>query len=138
VISFGGVEWRKAVIDAQAKHAEGQHTFGVDGDTGKVVDMKEYGLLESASVKIQTLKTAIEVSEGAKMRCIRIEWGHSLIPSLPPCCCAWMTSCPPEDRRSREEAVCRQWRERARGWARDRNRCHEVSHHASQFVDGMG
>jgi chaperonin GroEL (HSP60 family) len=34
----------------------------VDGDTGKVVDMKVYGLLESASVKIQTLKTAIEVS----------------------------------------------------------------------------
>jgi hypothetical protein len=47
--------------DVQAKHAEGQHTFGVDGDTGKVVDMKTYGLLESASVKIQTLKTAIEV-----------------------------------------------------------------------------
>jgi chaperonin GroEL (HSP60 family) len=36
--------------------------FGVDGDTGKVTDMKEYGLLESAAVKIQTLKTAIEVS----------------------------------------------------------------------------
>lgn len=36
--------------------------YGVDGDTGKVTDMKEYGLLESASVKIQTLKTAIEVS----------------------------------------------------------------------------
>jgi len=36
--------------------------YGVDGDTGKMVDMKEYGLLESASVKIQTLKTAIEVS----------------------------------------------------------------------------
>jgi hypothetical protein len=35
--------------------------YGVDGDTGKMVDMKEYGLLESASVKIQTLKTAIEV-----------------------------------------------------------------------------
>jgi T-complex protein 1 subunit gamma len=48
--------------DNQAKHAEGLHTFGVDGDTGKVVDMKVYGLMESASVKIQTLKTAIEVS----------------------------------------------------------------------------
>nr|XP_018266593.1 T-complex protein 1 subunit gamma [Kwoniella dejecticola CBS 10117]OBR88751.1 T-complex protein 1 subunit gamma [Kwoniella dejecticola CBS 10117] len=45
---------------ASAKHAEGQHMFGVDGDTGKVTDMKDYGLLESASVKIQTLKTAIE------------------------------------------------------------------------------
>jgi chaperonin GroEL (HSP60 family) len=42
----------------------------VDGDTGKVVDMKVYGLLESASVKIQTLKTAIEV---------RITHGYALI-----------------------------------------------------------
>lgn len=45
----------------QAKHAEGQHAFGVDGDTGKIVDMKTYGLYESAAVKVQTLKTAIEV-----------------------------------------------------------------------------
>lgn len=44
----------------QAKHANGEHSFGVDGDTGKVVDMKTYGLYESAAVKIQTLKTAIE------------------------------------------------------------------------------
>lgn len=34
----------------------------MNGDTGKIVDMKEYGLYESASVKIQTFKTAIEVS----------------------------------------------------------------------------
>lgn len=50
------------LTSVKAKHAEGKHMFGVDGDTGKVTDMKEYGLLESASVKIQTLKTAIEVS----------------------------------------------------------------------------
>ncbi|SGY16720.1 BQ5605_C012g06963 [Microbotryum silenes-dioicae] len=43
-----------------AKHAAGEHQYGVDGETGKVVDMKEYGLLESAAVKVQTLKTAIE------------------------------------------------------------------------------
>lgn len=45
----------------QAKHANGEHSWGVNGDTGKIVDMKEYGLYESTSVKIQTLKTAIEV-----------------------------------------------------------------------------
>ena len=33
----------------------------MNGETGKIVDMKTYGLYESASVKIQTLKTAIEV-----------------------------------------------------------------------------
>ncbi|RSH90663.1 T-complex protein 1 subunit gamma [Saitozyma podzolica] len=50
----------RTLTELRAKHAEGLNTFGVDGDTGKVVDMKVYGLLESASVKIQTLKTAIE------------------------------------------------------------------------------
>lgn len=48
----------------QAKHAAGEHQFGVDGESGKVVDMKEYGLYESAAVKVQTIKTAIEVRDG--------------------------------------------------------------------------
>jgi T-complex protein 1 subunit gamma len=66
--------------DTQAKHVNGEHSWGVNGETGKIVDMKTYGLYESASVKvtiacilafiytdiivyqIQTLKTAIEVS----------------------------------------------------------------------------
>jgi T-complex protein 1 subunit gamma len=53
--------------DNQAKHAAGESMFGVDGDTGKVTNMKDYGLLESASVKIQTLKTAIEVSSPSRL-----------------------------------------------------------------------
>jgi T-complex protein 1 subunit gamma len=36
----------------QAKHANGENSWGVNGDTGKVVDMKSYGLYESASVKV--------------------------------------------------------------------------------------
>lgn len=51
---------------AQAKHAAGEHSFGVDGETGKVVDMKDHGLYESAAVKVQTLKTAIEVSSPSR------------------------------------------------------------------------
>lgn len=47
---------------SQAKHANGEHSWGINGDTGKAADMKSYGLYESASVKIQILKTAIEVS----------------------------------------------------------------------------
>lgn len=54
--------WVLILFGLQAKHANGEHYFGVDGDTGKVTDMRTYGLLESASVKIQTLKTAIEVN----------------------------------------------------------------------------
>ncbi|KAG7562261.1 hypothetical protein FFLO_02347 [Filobasidium floriforme] len=50
----------RVLTELRAKHANGENHYGVDGETGKVVDMKEYGLLESAAVKIQTLKTAIE------------------------------------------------------------------------------
>jgi len=46
----------------RAKHVEGSHTFGIDGDTGKVVDMKELGIWEPQAVKLQSIKTAIEVS----------------------------------------------------------------------------
>ncbi len=68
-------------VYSQAKHANGEYSWGINGDTGKVVDMKEYGLYESASVKVrshspshltwltlsdntqvQTLKTAIEAA----------------------------------------------------------------------------
>lgn len=46
----------------QAKHATANNTsWGVDGETGKVVDMKDYGIWEPFAVKVQTCKTAIEV-----------------------------------------------------------------------------
>jgi len=35
-------------------------TWGVDGDTGKVVDMKEFGIWEPKGVKLQSIKTALE------------------------------------------------------------------------------
>lgn len=43
-----------------AKHSQGEHTWGVDGDTGKAVDMREYGVWEPEQVKLQSIKTAIE------------------------------------------------------------------------------
>jgi T-complex protein 1 subunit gamma len=47
----------------RAKHAnEGNTTWGVDGETGAVVDMKEFGVWEPYSVKAQTYKTAIETA----------------------------------------------------------------------------
>lgn len=52
----------RVLTELRAKHANGDSSWGVNGDTGKIVDMKEYGLWESASVKIQTLKTAIEAA----------------------------------------------------------------------------
>ena len=50
----------------RAKHVEGHHTWGIDGDAGKVVDMKEYGIWEPEAVKLQSIKTAIEVYEFPK------------------------------------------------------------------------
>ena len=54
-------ELRVKVFLTQAKHAIGNNSsYGIDGTTGKVVDMKEYGIWEPFAVKSQTLKTAIE------------------------------------------------------------------------------
>ncbi|CAO1629012.1 unnamed protein product [Sympodiomycopsis kandeliae] len=51
----------KILTQLRAKHANNEHSYGVDGEkSGQVVDMLEYGLYESAAVKMQTLKTAIE------------------------------------------------------------------------------
>lgn len=30
----------------------GEHSWGIDGETGRAVDMKTYGLYESSSVKV--------------------------------------------------------------------------------------
>jgi T-complex protein 1 subunit gamma len=50
----------KVLTQLKAKHANGEHTWGIDGLTGKVVDMKDYGIWEPHAVKAQTVKTAIE------------------------------------------------------------------------------
>lgn len=48
----------------RAKHATtsaDNKTFGIDGETGAIVDMKELGIWEPVAVKLQAYKTAIEV-----------------------------------------------------------------------------
>ncbi|CEP62696.1 chaperonin-containing T-complex subunit CCT3 LALA0_S06e01618g [Lachancea lanzarotensis] len=44
----------------RSKHAQGNSTAGIDGDTGKVTDMVEYGVWEPEVIKQQSIKTAIE------------------------------------------------------------------------------
>lgn len=47
----------------QAKHAvDGNTAWGVDGESGNIVDMNEFGIWEPFSVKAQVYKTAIEVN----------------------------------------------------------------------------
>lgn len=60
LINNCGANVIKILTALRAKHANGEHSWGIDGNAGVIVDMKSYGLLESAAVKIQTLKTAIE------------------------------------------------------------------------------
>ncbi|KZV95176.1 T-complex protein 1 [Exidia glandulosa HHB12029] len=62
LIQNGGGNVLRVITELRSKHAGGASTWGVDGLTGKAVDMKEYALYESASVKIQTFKTAIEAA----------------------------------------------------------------------------
>ncbi|KAI5120578.1 hypothetical protein M0805_002528 [Coniferiporia weirii] len=52
----------RVLTELRAKHVAGENSWGINGDTGKIVDMKSYGLYESASVKIQIIKTAIEAA----------------------------------------------------------------------------
>eukprot|EP00123_Amoebidium_parasiticum_P015401 comp22953_c0_seq1/m.36414 comp22953_c0_seq1/g.36414 ORF comp22953_c0_seq1/g.36414 comp22953_c0_seq1/m.36414 type:complete len:531 (-) comp22953_c0_seq1:171-1763(-) len=53
----------RTLTKLRAMHAKEGHTrWGVDGDTGKLVDMKELGIWEPMAVKQQTLKTAVETA----------------------------------------------------------------------------
>ncbi|KAH8149628.1 uncharacterized protein LAJ45_06259 [Morchella importuna] len=50
----------RVLTQLRAKHAQKEYTFGIDGEAGKIVDMKEYGVWEPEAVKLQSIKTAIE------------------------------------------------------------------------------
>ena len=69
-----GVSVIRTITQLRAKHAEAYDahmagedkgkpwscSWGINGVTGELVDMKEYGIWEPLSVKVQTIKTAIE------------------------------------------------------------------------------
>jgi len=50
----------RTMTKLRAKHAEDLDTFGINGNTGAITDMKELGVWEPYAVKVQTFKTAIE------------------------------------------------------------------------------
>ncbi|SPO03914.1 probable chaperonin of the TCP1 ring complex [Cephalotrichum gorgonifer] len=52
----------RVLTDLRAKHAEGHHSWGIDGEQGTIVDMKEYKIWEPEAIKVQSLKTAIEAA----------------------------------------------------------------------------
>ena len=62
-----GVSVIRTVTELRAKHAasatidpNGKCTWGLNGTTGKLVEMTELGIWEPYSVKVQTMKTSIE------------------------------------------------------------------------------
>lgn len=57
-----GVSPIRVLTRLRAKHVEGHTTWGLDGESGNLVDMKEYGVWEPEAVKLQSIKTAVEVS----------------------------------------------------------------------------
>ncbi|KAI9002267.1 chaperonin Cpn60/TCP-1 family [Gaertneriomyces semiglobifer] len=51
----------KTLTQLRAKHADASNaSWGIDGESGKVVDMHSYGVWEPFAVKAQTIKTAVE------------------------------------------------------------------------------
>lgn len=60
LIQNAGASPIRVLTKLRAKHAEGGSTWGIDGDKGDLVDMKEYGVWEPEAVKLQSIKTAVE------------------------------------------------------------------------------
>lgn len=60
LIQNAGASPVRVLTDLRAKHANGQHSWGINGDTGALADMKEYGVWEPEAIKVQSMKTAIE------------------------------------------------------------------------------
>jgi len=58
-----GANCIRTLTQLRAKHAEGNNSsWGIDGETGKLSDMKEVGIWDCYSVKAQTYKTALETA----------------------------------------------------------------------------
>merc|ERR1711983_576167 len=58
-----GANTIRTLTALRAKHAEGNNsTFGVNGLSGKIEDMKALGIFEPLAVKLQTYKTAVETA----------------------------------------------------------------------------
>ena len=51
----------RVLSELRSMHSEGKNAnFGIDGSTGKIVDMTKINIWEAYAVKSQTIKTAIE------------------------------------------------------------------------------
>ncbi|XP_046686214.1 T-complex protein 1 subunit gamma-like [Homalodisca vitripennis] len=58
----GGANTIRTLTALRAKHATGGTSWGINGETGAIVDMKELGIWEPLAVKLQIYKTAVETA----------------------------------------------------------------------------
>lgn len=57
-----GVNTIRTMTTLIAKHATGGTNWGVDGESGAIVDMEKFGVWDTLQVKSQVMKTAIETA----------------------------------------------------------------------------
>merc|ERR1712093_654615 len=57
-----GVEVVRVVTELRSRHAQGDVMMGIDGETGKLINTKEAGILDSYAVKQQVMRAAIETA----------------------------------------------------------------------------
>merc|ERR1712100_400390 len=57
-----GVEVVRVVTDLRSRHAQGDVMIGIDGETGKLINTKEAGILDSYAVKQQVMRASIETA----------------------------------------------------------------------------
>jgi chaperonin GroEL (HSP60 family) len=64
----------KQLTTLRAKHHQQseQFSWGIDGETGQLVDMHTLGIWEPIAVKMQTIKTAIEVNDCSLVKSLDI------------------------------------------------------------------
>jgi T-complex protein 1 subunit gamma len=57
-----GVEVVRVITDLRSKHANGETNIGIDGETGKLINVKEAAILDSYAVKQQVMRASIETA----------------------------------------------------------------------------
>merc|ERR1712118_365072 len=57
-----GVEVVRVVTDLRSRHAQGDMMMGIDGETGKLINVKEAAVLDSFAVKQQVMRASIETA----------------------------------------------------------------------------
>ncbi|KAH7040777.1 T-complex protein 1 subunit gamma [Microdochium trichocladiopsis] len=62
LIQNAGASPVRVLTELRAKHSEGKSSWGINGETGTLVDMKDYGIWEPEAIKLQSIKTAIEAA----------------------------------------------------------------------------